>query len=139
MTIGEVANILGISVHTLRYYEKIGLIRQVDRVSGKRRYSKANVVWLEFIQRLKRTRMPLEKIRQYADLWHMGDSSIPQRKDMLLAHQQQLLEEMEVLQGHLDFLNKKIDLYETREKSGGSLPRLDEACPTWLRTPPEGD
>lgn len=139
MTIGEVANILGISGHTLRYYERIGLIRQVNRVSGRRIYSKDNLVWLKFILRLKRTRMPLKEIRQYADLWYVGPTAIPQRKAILLAHRQRLIDEMTSLQGHLDFLDKKIELYETQEKRGGSLPRLDEAWATWLQTPPKKD
>lgn len=127
MTIGEIANILAISVHTLRYYEKIGLIQQVDRVSGRRNYSKADLAWLEFIQRLKRTRMPLKEILQYANLWYEGDRTIQQRKAMLLAHRHRLVDEMTALQAHLDILDRKIELYETQEKRGGTLPRPEEA------------
>ena len=127
MTIGEVANILAISVHTLRYYERIGLIQQVERVSGRRKYSKADLAWLEFIQRLKRTRMPLKEILQYANLWYVGDSTIQQRKAMLLAHRHRLVDEMTALHAHLDILDRKIELYETQEKRGGTLPRPEEA------------
>ena len=72
MTISEVAKKLGLTPHTLRYYEKIGLIRDVARRSGKRDYSPADVVWLEFIQRLKATSMPLKEIRQYSQLRYAG-------------------------------------------------------------------
>ena len=117
MTIGEIANILAVSVHTLRYYERIGLIQQVDRVSGRRNYSKADLAWLEFIQRLKRTRMPLKEILQYANLWYEGDRTIKQRKAMLLTHRHRLVDEMAALQAHLDILDRKIELVRNSRKT----------------------
>lgn len=134
MTISEVVTILKISVHTLRYYEKIGLIRQVSRTGGRRNYSKMDLTWLEFILRLKRTRMPLQEIRHYADLWYEGNETIPQRKTMLLAHRQRLQSEMVALQDHMDILEKKITLYETQEKQGGFPSNPEEAWTTCCRS-----
>lgn len=115
MTISELASQLGLSAHTLRYYEKIGLIRDVDRVGGRRSYSRRDVVWLEFIKRLKNTGMPLKQIQEYSDLRYAGDVTISQRKAMLLSHRQDLEANIAQLQAHLEALDVKIETYNHME------------------------
>ena len=116
MTIGEVSVKLGMSQDTLRYYEKIGLIRGVARKSGKRDYSPRDVVWLQFIQRLKETSMPLKDIARYSELRYEGDGTIGERKEMLLSHRGRLQAEIGRLQGHLEALRGKIKTYEEMER-----------------------
>lgn len=123
MTISEVAKKLGLTPHTLRYYEKIGLIRDVARRSGKRDYSPADVVWLEFIQRLKATNMPLKEIRQYSQLRYAGDATISERKDMLLSHKARLRTEIDKLKTHQQALRVKIQTYEKMELEYESLSK----------------
>ncbi len=123
MTISEVAEKMGLTAHTLRYYEKIGLIQGVRRSGGKRVYTEHDLVWLEFIQRLKATGMPLSKIGLYSELRYQGDATISERKEMLLLHRDKILEEAERLKHHLGMLEKKICIYEEMEKKNESLRR----------------
>lgn len=121
MTISDMADRLGLTPHTLRYYEKIGLIREVERASGRRCYSEQDQTWLEFIIRLKATGMPLKKIHRYAELRYEGDSTLSERKDMLLSHRQDLKMNITKLQSHLAALNHKINIYDTLETQYDAL------------------
>ena len=77
----------GISAHTLRYYEKIGLLPAVERTdSNHRRYSERDVAWIAFIKRLKATNMPLSEIQRYAELREQGEGSEEARMQRLSAH-----------------------------------------------------
>lgn len=126
MTIGQLAELLELSPHTLRYYEKIGLIRDVDRVGGRRRYTKQDLKWLEFILRLKGTGMPLKQIQRYSELRYSGDSTLSERKAMLLSHRRDLLNSISRLQTHLAALDQKIKIYETMEDEYDSLRKRAE-------------
>ena len=80
MDIKTISKITGLSAHTLRYYEKIGLLLNIERDSkGYRDYSEKDVVWIEFIKRLKATNMPLNEIKKFAVLRSKGDSTIQNR------------------------------------------------------------
>lgn len=126
MTISELAKRVGLTPHTLRYYEKIGLIRDVERASGRRYYSSQDQSWLEFINRLKATGMPLKQIRLYADLRYAGDETISERKVMLLSHRQDLESTIDRLQFNLVALDHKIKLYEAMEKKHDALRKRTE-------------
>ncbi len=121
MRISEVAEKFGISIHTLRYYEKLGLIQRIIRKGGKREYAEEDLGWIEFIQRLKATGMPLSRIRVYSDLRYRGDSTISERKRLLQEHQQQLEQELVELELNLQMLRKKITLYDEMEKKNGTV------------------
>ena len=126
MTISELAKRLDLSPHTLRYYEKIGLIRDVDRVGGRRSYNEQDLKWMAFIMRLKQTGMPLKQIQQYSDLRHEGDTTLSERKGMLLSHRQDLERNIDQLQAHLAALDQKIDIYNTLEDEYDSLRKRTE-------------
>ncbi|WP_319541862.1 MerR family transcriptional regulator [uncultured Pseudodesulfovibrio sp.] len=115
MTISELAKQLGLSPHTLRYYEKIGLIRNVERIGSRRTYTKQDRLWLEFIKRLKATGMPLKQILRYSELRYAGAATITERKTMLLSHRQDLEQNIKKLQRHLVALDQKIKTYEALE------------------------
>ncbi len=84
MTIGEAAARTGVSVHTLRYYDEIGLVRPAARtVSRHRRYSEEDVAWIELVQYLRKTAMPLAEIARYVELEKRGDVTLPLRLEML--------------------------------------------------------
>lgn len=131
MRISEVAQKLGMTIHTLRYYEKIGLIRNVARKGGKRDYSQFDLLWLEFIQRLKNTNMPLDEIIRYSQLRYAGDQTIPERKAMLLHHRERLRQEIKKLQSYMSTLQAKIKKYDEMEREhesvskGSSKPQKD--------------
>jgi len=121
MTISELAKRLEISPHTLRYYEKVGLIRNVERVNGRRFYVGSDQTWLEFILRLKNAGMPLAQIQRYSELRYEGDSTISERKAMLHSYRQELEDNIKKLQSYLVILDQKIETYDTMEKEYESL------------------
>lgn len=112
-SIGEFANITGLSIYTLRYYEQEGLIVPARKANGHRRYSENDIKWAEFIKRLKETKMPIKGIKEYAHLRSEGDSTLYQRMEMLISHRERLKEEIEHLSNHLDKLDEKIEYYKS--------------------------
>ena len=89
LTIQQVAAMTQLSVHTLRYYERIELLTPINRASnGHRRYSQQDLAWIEFLTRLRATGMPIRQMQQFADLRRQGNPTIPQRRELLDLHQQ---------------------------------------------------
>lgn len=112
MNIQKFANLTKISAHTIRYYEKIGLLKHVSRnASGHRYFTEADIVWLEFVKRLKNTGMPLQNIRKYAELRDKGGSTSVLRMQILEEHAVMLEEKIAVETQHLQKLQEKIAYY----------------------------
>lgn len=129
-SIGEFSAITGISIYTLRYYEKEKLIIPNRHSNGRRAYSDDDLKWIQFIKRLKDTCMPLKKIKKYAELRAIGDTTLEERMEMLIQHRVVLMENIANMQEHLGNLNVKIDYYhkEIDKKSLKYTPRpLDNA------------
>lgn len=113
MNMKEFSEVTGLSAHTIRYYEKIGLLRHIERTkSGHRTFSKNDLVWIEFITRLKQTGMPLQQILKYADLREKGNSTAIARMDLLKHHSEALEERLRQETQHLKKLKEKIEYYE---------------------------
>lgn len=112
MDIQMFSKLTNISSHTIRYYEKIGLLKHVSRnSSGHRWFTKEDIAWIEFIKRLKDTGMPLNNIRKYADLRDEGFSTSKLRMDILQQHAVTLEEKISSEQFHLQKLKEKISFY----------------------------
>jgi DNA-binding transcriptional MerR regulator len=111
MKIGDLARKSGFSAHTLRYYEKIGLLPRVSRKSGQRDYDADALIWLAFIARLKATAMPLSEMIVYARLRAKGDATICARRDLLAAHRKRVQEQVKLLQENLSVLDEKVSGY----------------------------
>ena len=103
---------LGLSAHTIRYYEKIGLLNLARNRSGHREFCEQDIEWMQFILRLKETGMPLAEILCYAKLRAQGASTAAQRMQLLEKHAQIVSAEIEVLQQHLHKINLKIAYYQ---------------------------
>ena len=113
MRIAEVSEQYGISLDTLRYYERIGLIPPVNRKeSGVRDYNEIDLKRVEFIKCMRRAGLPIEALIEYIGLVQQGDLTIEARKEILKEQREQLLIKMGELQETLDMLNYKIDVYE---------------------------
>lgn len=109
MNIQKVAQLTGLSAHTLRYYEKIGLLLNIARnSSGHRCYSEQDLMWIEFIKRLKATSMPLSEMKKFAELRTHGDSTIGQRVAILEHHQKRVQDQMDQLRLHQEKIKEKI-------------------------------
>ena len=116
MKIGELAQKSGFTAHTLRYYEKIGLLPRADRTFGQRNYGAETLVWLAFISRLKATDMPLAEMITYARLRAKGASTLTARRDLLAAHRKRVKAHVALLQESLAVLDKKISTYAADQK-----------------------
>ncbi|MFM0307615.1 MerR family transcriptional regulator [Paraburkholderia sp. RL17-383-BIF-A] len=113
LTIGQVAETIGVSTHTLRYYEQAGLIRAVGRTqAGHRLYSPADLDWLLFVMRLKATGMPIAGMQAFAALRAQGQPTVDARRDMLVAHRDAVLARIAELQVNLGAIVDKIAYYE---------------------------
>lgn len=118
MYIRKFSKLVGVSAYTLRYYEKIGLLKSIKRnSSGHRFYTQNDVEWVKFIVRLKETGMGLNKINQYADLREIGDSTLEQRKELLEQHRTKLKSDIDSQLNHLEALDVKITFYEDKISS----------------------
>lgn len=116
LTIKEVANRTGLSEHTLRYYERIGLLDSVKRASnGHRRYYSEDLAWVEFLNRLRVTGMPIRQMQEFANYRRQGDPTIPNRRILLEVHEQTLMKEIADLEVHLTAIREKIKRYKIME------------------------
>ncbi len=113
MKIGELATRTGLTAHTLRYYERIGLLPRAYRGASKQRdYDPSIIVWIEFLLRLKTTNMPLKKMLHYAKLREVGSSTDTARAELLKAHRADVKNHIIELQNCLKILDHKIAGYE---------------------------
>ena len=118
LTIAQVAALSGLSAHTLRYYERIGLLDPVARVhGGQRRYGADDLAWLSFLQRLRATGMPIRDMQRFAELRRKGDRTIGDRRALLEAHRDEVLERIAELQRDLAAVTDKITTYQTMEQN----------------------
>jgi DNA-binding transcriptional MerR regulator len=115
MTIAEAARATGVSAYTLRYYERAGLIDGVDRAaSGHRRYDDADLAWIEVLQRLRATGMPIQRIRRYAELVREGEGNERDRLALLEEHRDAVKATLAQVRKHLAFIERKIEIYEEK-------------------------
>jgi DNA-binding transcriptional MerR regulator len=113
MKIAEVSERYGLSLDTLRYYERIGLIPPVNRnESGIRNYNELDLRRVEFIKCMRSAGLPVEVLIEYVALVQQGDKTIQARKDILKEQRELLLARMSEMQKTLDILNHKIEVYE---------------------------
>lgn len=117
MKISEVSKKYNLSVDTLRYYEKIGLIDSVNKTLGVRNYSNEDCLRIEFIICMKHAGLSLDDIKTFIDLNKQGDKTIPARLEILKQQKIILETEIENKKKTLDYLNYKIKLYQDKESN----------------------
>ena len=116
-TIGEVVARTGLTAHTLRWYERIGLLEHPARShSGQRRFSDRDLVWLEFLGKLRLTAMPVADMVRYAELRREGEHTDAERQALLEAHREVVRRRIADLQATLLIIDCKIDLYAERQQ-----------------------
>jgi DNA-binding transcriptional MerR regulator len=115
LTISDVAAATGLTNHTLRYYERAGLLLGVERNgSGHRRYSAQDVDWVVTVTRLRATGMPIRLIHRYAELVRDGDGNEAERLALLEAHRAEVVAKIDELQQNLELIDYKLGLYRKR-------------------------
>lgn len=139
MKIGELATRSGLSAHTIRYYERIGLLPYADRdSSGQRDYDASILVWIEFLDRLKTTGMPIREMLRYAALREQGVGTEPERRAVLERHRERVRARVAEQQAALLVLDAKIAGYagtEKRIKEYDAAPLKGRRKPSGTRTP----
>lgn len=129
LTIQQVAQQTGLSVHTLRYYERNGLLAPVNRASsGHRRYSSDDLARIEFLTRLRATGMPIRQMQEFARLFREQPEAIADRRFILEAHREQVEAHIQELQRNLNVIDWKINYYKQLEA---------EAAPSEAHQPPD--
>ncbi len=128
-SIQDVCEKTGLSAHTLRYYEKEGLLTRVERSQGGfRQYSDEDLERLGLICCLKNTGMPLQEIARFLALTEGGDRTLPERVELLRRHRENVIGRMEEMQRYLDkvtwklnFFSRKLEAYEAGQAAEKAL------------------
>ena len=119
-TVKEAADLVGLSPHAVRYYDKAGLIPDLDRsYTNARLFSEQSLNWLKMIHCLRMTGLSIEGIRKYIEMCLEGDSTIPQRAQIIFEQEKVLRDMMRDLKSQLDVLIYKKKWYQDL---------LDEKC-----------
>ena len=117
-SIQDVSNKTGLSTHTLRYYEKEGLISDVERSQGGfRQYTDEDLERLGLIRCLKNTGMSIQEIARFVQLTHEGDHTLEERVELLREHRERVLERMAEMQEHLDKVTWKLNFFTEKLKA----------------------
>ena len=136
-SIGKVAAKTGLTVHTLRYYDKEGLLPFVERTEGGiRMFKESDYEGLTIINCLKNSGMPLKDIKVFLEMVNQGDASIEQRLELIEKQRGRVLQQMEDLQQILKILDFKVWYYSTAKEAGTTaVPRDmdEERIPAELR------
>ena len=113
LSISDAADATGLSAHTLRYYERAGLMLDpVERApSSHRRYTEAEIRWVTLLTRMRSTGMPIRTLRAYADLVRAGDGNEAERLALLEAHRDAVLAKLDEIRSNLEAVDFKIALY----------------------------
>jgi DNA-binding transcriptional MerR regulator len=114
--ISDVAALTGLSTHTLRYYERAGLmLHPIDRSStSQRQYSEADVAWVTFLTKLRSTAMPIARVRDYVELARRGEETSAARLELLLIHRMNVVAQVEEMTRSLAAIDFKIATYQER-------------------------
>jgi DNA-binding transcriptional MerR regulator len=124
LTIAEAAERTGVSTHTLRYYERIGALREPPEraPSGHRRYTERDIGWIELLTCLRATGMPIAIMLRYTELAREGTETSAERKALLLTHRAEVVARMDQLGHDLALIDHKINIYDDieRRRIGGA-------------------
>jgi DNA-binding transcriptional MerR regulator len=113
LTIQEVTKATGLSAHTLRYYERIGLIHPIEREQNTRRcYSADDLGWINFLLKLRAIGMSIRDMQKYAELQRQGDETLPERLEMLKSLRDKVEAHLDELTEHLKLIYYKIEIYQ---------------------------
>ena len=126
-TIQQIAERFGMTAHTLRYYERVGLIRPVDRArNGHRRYSESDVAWIDFLHNIRAADMPIREMQHFADLRAEGDATLLERCRILEAQQQIILARIETLRQTMGVIDRQVEAYKEQARQS-AVPESAEA------------
>lgn len=138
-TISEIAEKMGVSVHTLRFYDKEGLLPFVERVNGRRVFKDSDFAWLRVLSCLKNTGMPLKEIRRYVELCQLGDASLRERQEIILKQKKAIEDQIRFLQENLKVIEYKVWYYQTAVEAGTEGIHAGRVCSPAMEPDPLPD
>jgi DNA-binding transcriptional MerR regulator len=119
MTIKEVCEKFDIKPDTLRYYERVGVIPEVNRTPGGiRDYNEEDIAWVENAVCMRSAGVPVEMLIEYVKLYQQGDETLEARKNLLMETKNEVQKQLDKYQATMDRLNFKISRYEEAVKTG---------------------
>jgi MerR family transcriptional regulator, aldehyde-responsive regulator len=122
LSIGEVAHQTGLSIHTLRYYDELGLLPRVKRAeNGHRVFDEDVLGWIHIIKCLRATKMPLSDIQRFTLLAHQDMDTITQQRELLEAHRREVSQRMEEIEAAIALIDHKIQ-YMREAEAEQNLP-----------------
>ena len=124
VTIGEASRVSGLPVETLRYYDREGLFGDLPRdTGGRRRFTRDALGLLDVLLRLRRTGMPVEQVREFAEHVRAGDEKRAGRLALLRAHRERVAMDLDQLVADLEVIDWKITAYQAAEDGNDPPPR----------------
>jgi DNA-binding transcriptional MerR regulator len=111
LTIAEMAERTGVSAHTLRYYERIGLLSVGRDAAGYRLYSTGDYARVVFLNRMRMTGMSIRDLQRYVALVEEGEATVPERRELMLAHRDSIRAQIQELRFALETVEFKIAAY----------------------------
>ncbi len=117
-TIGQVSEMFGLPISTLRYYDKEGLFPDMQRESGIRKFSEKEIEALRVIECLKKSGLEIKAIKQFMQWCVLGSETYPQRRELFLKQREIVEAEIERMNRVLDMLKFKCWYYEEAMKDG---------------------
>ena len=117
-SIKEVADMMGVTTATLRYYDEEGLLPNIKRVNGKRTFEDKDFKWLRVLNCLKNTNMPIKKIKEYVDLAEKGDSTLQERYKLIEEQKANILSQIKDLNYYLKEIEYKEWYYKKAIEAG---------------------
>mgnify|MGYP005808943391 CR=1 FL=1 len=117
-SIKQVADMMGVTPSTLRYYDQEGLLPEVNRRNGIRVFEDKDFKWLRVLNCLKNTNMPIKKIKKYCELAQKGDSTLNERYELILEQKQNILSQIKQLEYYLKEVEYKEWYYKEAIKDG---------------------
>jgi DNA-binding transcriptional MerR regulator len=128
-TIRTMAERCGMTAHTLRYYERVGLLQPIGRAqNGHRRYSDEDEAWLHFLHCMRATNMPIREMQRYAVLREGGENTMLERRSILEEHRANIAAQMEALTTAHALLTHKIENYRAIEERIGVRKPSEQAA-----------
>ena len=126
LRISELAARTGRSVHTIRWYEQQGLLPPVPRLSGQRIYSNRHVEWMELMDRLRTSGMPIAELRRYTALAQRGGATLEQTRAVLLAHRERV-QAQKLIDAKIGFYTRWMEEGQRPGREHSHVTQIDEA------------
>lgn len=127
-TISEIAKLMGVSTHTLRYYDKEGLFPNVKRVNGIRIFEDKDFEWLRVLNCLRNINMPIKKMKEYVELCQQGDASLKDRLKMIEEQEESINAQIKTLEYYKQEIDFKKKYYEEAIKAGSESVVRSWSC-----------